>query len=75
MQNPPKYDFGYTIDYESGNKQGHLEQRDGEHTEGHYYVDLPNVYIIFVIDIDNDLYFENNLMICIGVGSRSQVFR
>ncbi|XP_077283661.1 uncharacterized protein LOC143909523 [Arctopsyche grandis] len=40
--NPPKYDFGYTIDYSSGNKQGHLEQRNGEHTEGHYYVDLPN---------------------------------
>ncbi|XP_042883283.1 uncharacterized protein LOC122260198 [Penaeus japonicus] len=38
-----KYDFSYAVQHEeSGNDFGHEEARDGEHTQGSYYVRLPD---------------------------------
>ncbi|XP_076061312.1 uncharacterized protein LOC143037085 [Oratosquilla oratoria] len=40
---PAKYDFNYAVkDEESGNDFGHQETRDGDLTEGSYYVQLPD---------------------------------
>ncbi|XP_076061291.1 cuticle protein 19-like [Oratosquilla oratoria] len=39
----PKYDFNYAVkDDDSGNDFGHQETRDGDRTEGSYYVQLPD---------------------------------
>lgn len=47
--NPPKYEYGYTVasDDNNGNdggggSQGHKEIRDGDNTKGNYYVNLPS---------------------------------
>ncbi|XP_063887858.1 pro-resilin-like [Scylla paramamosain] len=38
-----KYDFNYAVkDEYSGNDFGHQESRDGDHTQGSYYVQLPD---------------------------------
>ncbi|MPC66719.1 Pro-resilin [Portunus trituberculatus] len=38
-----KYDFNYAVrDEYSGNNFGHQESRDGDHTQGSYYVQLPD---------------------------------
>ncbi|XP_037801917.1 cuticle protein 18.6-like [Penaeus monodon] len=38
-----KYDFSYAVQHEdSGNDFGHEEARDGDHTQGSYYVRLPD---------------------------------
>nr|XP_027225886.1 pro-resilin-like [Penaeus vannamei]XP_027225887.1 pro-resilin-like [Penaeus vannamei] len=40
---PAKYDFNYAVnDQPSGNDFGHQEARDGDHTQGSYYVLLPD---------------------------------
>ncbi|XP_063608174.1 uncharacterized protein LOC134782577 [Penaeus indicus] len=40
---PAKYDFNYAVnDQPSGNDFGHEEARDGDHTQGSYYVLLPD---------------------------------
>ncbi|XP_042886243.1 pro-resilin-like [Penaeus japonicus] len=40
---PAKYDFNYAVnDPPSGNDFGHQESRDGDYTEGSYYVLLPD---------------------------------
>ncbi|XP_076061311.1 uncharacterized protein LOC143037084 [Oratosquilla oratoria] len=40
---PAKYDFAWAVeDEESGNDFGHQEERDGDRTEGSYYVQLPD---------------------------------
>ncbi|XP_069977410.1 cuticle protein 7-like [Penaeus vannamei] len=40
---PAKYDFNYAVnDPPSGNDFGHQEARDGDHTQGSYYVLLPD---------------------------------
>ncbi|XP_037952248.1 pro-resilin [Teleopsis dalmanni] len=40
---PAKYEFKYDVqDYESGNDFGHMESRDGDFTQGRYYVLLPD---------------------------------
>ncbi|XP_076061297.1 uncharacterized protein LOC143037071 [Oratosquilla oratoria] len=40
---PAKYDFNYAVkDEDSGNDFGHQETRDGDRTEGSYYVQLPD---------------------------------
>ncbi|XP_069977409.1 cuticle protein 7-like [Penaeus vannamei] len=40
---PAKYDFNYAVnDPASGNDFGHQEARDGDHTQGSYYVLLPD---------------------------------
>ncbi|XP_076061300.1 uncharacterized protein LOC143037075 [Oratosquilla oratoria] len=40
---PAKYDFNYAVkDDDSGNDFGHQESRDGDRTEGSYYVQLPD---------------------------------
>ncbi|XP_069164110.1 cuticle protein 7-like [Procambarus clarkii] len=40
---PARYDFNYTVkDDASGNDFGHQESRDGPHTQGSYYVLLPD---------------------------------
>ncbi|CAL4153992.1 unnamed protein product, partial [Meganyctiphanes norvegica] len=42
-QAPAKYDFDWSVkDDESGNDFGHEESRDGDFTEGSYYVLLPD---------------------------------
>ena len=38
-----KYNFQWAVDHEdSGNNYGHQEARDGEDTQGSYYVHLPD---------------------------------
>ncbi|XP_042866866.1 pro-resilin-like [Penaeus japonicus] len=40
---PAKYDFNYAVnDPPSGNDFGHQEARDGDNTQGSYYVQLPD---------------------------------
>ncbi|XP_037801499.1 pro-resilin-like [Penaeus monodon] len=40
---PAKYDFNYAVnDPPSGNDFGHQESRDGDFTQGSYYVRLPD---------------------------------
>ncbi|XP_047471367.1 pro-resilin-like [Penaeus chinensis] len=40
---PAKYDFNYAVnDQPSGNDFGHQEARDGDNTQGSYYVLLPD---------------------------------
>ncbi|XP_047471371.1 pro-resilin-like [Penaeus chinensis] len=40
---PAKYDFNYAVnDPPSGNDFGHQETRDGDNTQGSYYVLLPD---------------------------------
>ncbi|XP_069977407.1 pro-resilin-like [Penaeus vannamei] len=40
---PAKYDFSYAVnDPASANDFGHQEARDGDHTQGSYYVLLPD---------------------------------
>ncbi|XP_042226793.1 cuticle protein-like [Homarus americanus] len=40
---PAKYDFEWSVkDEEYGNDFGHKESRDGDHTQGSYYVQLPD---------------------------------
>lgn len=36
LQDPPKYEYGYSIADEKGTGQGKLESRDGEHAQGRY---------------------------------------
>lgn len=46
--NPPKYEYGYTVANNDNNgnggggSQGHKEIRDGDNTKGNYYVNLPS---------------------------------
>ncbi|GLG96048.1 Uncharacterized protein GBIM_02882, partial [Gryllus bimaculatus] len=40
-EHPPKYEFGYDVRDGKGNRQGHLETREGELARGMYYVNLP----------------------------------
>lgn len=42
-QNPPKYDYGYTVASHNNQdgSQGHKETRDGDNTKGSYFVNLP----------------------------------
>lgn len=50
--NPPKYEYGYTVannvnnngneNNGDGGSQGHKEIRDGDNTKGNYYVNLPS---------------------------------
>lgn len=40
-KNPPKYEYGYSIDNQDKASQGHKEARDGDNTQGNYYVNLP----------------------------------
>ncbi|XP_037802452.1 pro-resilin-like isoform X2 [Penaeus monodon] len=38
-----KYDFNWAVNHDdSGNDFGHQEARDGDHTQGSYYVQLPD---------------------------------
>nr|XP_027216896.1 pro-resilin-like [Penaeus vannamei] len=38
-----KYDFQWAVDHDpSSNEFGHQEARDGDHTQGSYYVQLPD---------------------------------
>ncbi|XP_027216898.2 pro-resilin-like [Penaeus vannamei] len=38
-----KYDFNWAVDHDpSSNEFGHQEARDGDHTQGSYYVQLPD---------------------------------
>ncbi|XP_069972536.1 pro-resilin-like [Penaeus vannamei] len=38
-----KYDFNWNVNHDdSGNDFGHQEARDGDHTQGSYYVQLPD---------------------------------
>ncbi|XP_076059550.1 pro-resilin-like [Oratosquilla oratoria] len=40
---PARYDFDWAVnDAASGNNFGHQESRDGDHTQGSYYVLLPD---------------------------------
>ncbi|XP_063601158.1 pro-resilin-like [Penaeus indicus] len=40
---PAKYDFDWTVNHDySGNHFGHQESRDGDYTQGSYYVQLPD---------------------------------
>ncbi|XP_069958352.1 cuticle protein 7-like [Cherax quadricarinatus] len=40
---PARYSFDYAVnDPPSGNDFGHQESRDGDHTQGSYYVQLPD---------------------------------
>ncbi|XP_069937586.1 cuticle protein 7-like [Cherax quadricarinatus] len=42
-QAPARYSFDYAVnDPPSGNDFGHQESRDGDHTQGSYYVQLPD---------------------------------
>ena len=43
LQAEAKYDFDWSVkDEYSGNDFGHQESRDGDNTEGSYYVQLPD---------------------------------
>ncbi|XP_063888673.1 pro-resilin-like [Scylla paramamosain] len=58
----PKYEFQWSVDdSESGNNYGHQEARDDEHTQGGYYVDLPDgrkQNVKYVVDGDSGFLAE-----------------
>uniref|UniRef100_A0A0P4W9P4 Pro-resilin n=1 Tax=Scylla olivacea TaxID=85551 RepID=A0A0P4W9P4_SCYOL len=37
-----KYEFSYQVKDDEGNDFGHEERRDGDHTQGSYYNELPD---------------------------------
>ncbi|XP_027211772.2 pro-resilin-like [Penaeus vannamei] len=59
-----KYDFNYAVQHEdSGNDFGHQEARDGEHTQGSYYVRLPDTRlqnVKYFVDGDDGYVAEVN---------------
>ncbi|XP_042883275.1 pro-resilin-like isoform X2 [Penaeus japonicus] len=59
-----KYDFSYAVQHEeSGNDFGHEEARDGEHTQGSYYVRLPDTRlqsVKYFVDGDSGYVAEVN---------------
>ena len=58
----PKYDFKWSVDdSESGNHYGQEEARDDEHTQGGYYVNLPDgrlQKVQYVVDGDSGFLAE-----------------
>ena len=43
LQAPARYDFNWAVeDASSGNNYGHSESRDGDNTQGYYFVQLPD---------------------------------
>nr|XP_027218581.1 pro-resilin-like isoform X3 [Penaeus vannamei] len=59
-----KYDFSYAVKHEdSGNDFGHQEARDGEDTQGSYYVRLPDTRlqnVKYFVDGDDGYVAEVN---------------
>ncbi|XP_037801919.1 pro-resilin-like [Penaeus monodon] len=59
-----KYVFSYAVQHEeSGNDFGHEEARDGEHTQGSYYVRLPDTRlqnVKYFVDGDDGYVAEVN---------------
>ncbi|XP_037801916.1 pro-resilin-like [Penaeus monodon] len=59
-----KYDFQWTVDHEdSGINYGHQEARDGEDTQGSYYVHLPDgrlQTVRFVVEGDDGYVTDVN---------------
>ncbi|XP_037792027.1 pro-resilin-like [Penaeus monodon] len=51
---PAKYDFNYAVnDPPSGNDFGHQEARDGDNTQGSYYVLLPFPKVTYTVNGDS----------------------
>ncbi|XP_042858891.1 pro-resilin-like [Penaeus japonicus] len=59
-----KYDFNWAVKHEdSGNDFGHQEARNGDHTQGSYYVQLPDgrlQTVRYVVDGDDGYVAEVN---------------
>ncbi|XP_063601438.1 pro-resilin-like [Penaeus indicus] len=59
-----KYDFNWAVKHDdSGNDFGHQEARDGDHTQGSYYVQLPDgrlQTVRYVVDGDDGYVAEVN---------------
>ncbi|XP_076061318.1 uncharacterized protein LOC143037090 [Oratosquilla oratoria] len=59
---PAKYDFTYAVkDDDSGNDFGHQEARDGDRTDGSYYVQLPDgrlQKVVYYVDGDSGYVAE-----------------
>ncbi|XP_037802458.1 pro-resilin-like [Penaeus monodon] len=57
-----KYDFNWAVKHDdSGNDFGHQEARDGDHTQGSYYVQLPDgrlQTVRYVVDGDDGYVAE-----------------
>ncbi|XP_037801923.1 pro-resilin-like [Penaeus monodon] len=57
-----KYDFNWAVKHDdSGNDFGYQEARDGDHTQGSYYVQLPDdrlQTVRFVVDGDSGYVAE-----------------
>lgn len=41
-ENPPHYQYDYSISNDESDSQGHHEKRDGDNTSGNYFVKLPD---------------------------------
>ncbi|XP_063601159.1 uncharacterized protein LOC134777258 [Penaeus indicus] len=69
---PAKYDFDWAVNHDySGNHFGHQESRDGDYTQGSYYVQLPDTRlqtVKYYVDGDSGYVAEGGVR---GRGSAS----